>query len=45
MDSVTWASLLEKDLKGDVLTEVVCQYTSDTVSIFKSHQDVLEMQQ
>lgn len=45
MDSVTWASLLEKYLKGAVLIEVVCQYTSDGLSMFKSHQDALEIQQ
>lgn len=45
MDSVPWTSWLEKYLKGVVLIEAVCQYTSDGLSMFKSHQDALEMQQ
>lgn len=36
---------IENDFKGAVLTEAACQYTRDGVSIFKSHQDALEMQQ
>lgn len=45
MDTVTWESFLEKYLKGAVLTEAVFQYTSDSLSIFKSHPNALEMQQ